>query len=108
MSINTQAIAARNQAEANLLQLLVALASAETALSTSEPAWLLMPITERSVAGEHGSDSESYSSWIGYWNTKRTSTVAAIEALERLINSLNKRIQTQQPFMHQQIMTVKV
>lgn len=107
MARNTAAIAARDQAEANLLQLLQNLAAAETALAIDEASWLVTPIADRSVGGLDGNESISYGAYLGYWNNRRNSIINSIEGLERLIEALNKRIQAQQPYMVTQHIKVK-
>jgi len=108
MSVNTKAIAARDAAEDQLITAIQHLATIDALLDTKEIEWLATPIASRTVAGHYGNDSITYDGWLNYWRAQRADAVKALEGLERLIESLNSRIQTQQPFMLPQVMKVRV
>jgi hypothetical protein len=97
MARNTKALLALDKCEDALLQELANLAATDTALAVKEADWLNIPIIDRTVAGLDGSESWGFSAYLNYWTARRNSVMSAIDRLEALAESLNKRIQAQQP-----------
>jgi hypothetical protein len=108
MARNDQAQAALAKCEANLLQELENLATADAALAIKEADWISNPIVDHSISGPEGVESWTYSNYINYWNSRRTSVMQTIEKLELLAESLNRRIQAQQPPWQTVYMKVKI
>jgi len=95
------------QVEADILAELQQLATTDANLAINEATWLTSPLIDRTKSGVEGSESYSWGSWLNYWNGRRNSIVAALNAKKDLLKQLQQMIDCYSSTLYNNVIRVR-